>query len=86
MLLSTAYYQGKQANSHGDSIMTNPYPNGSFKFIEWNKGWDNAEIDRHQQEDEDIDKCMNCGRYKASSTLTYPDQVCRKGCVNPNEY
>lgn len=33
-----------------------------------------------------IDKCQNCGRYKASETLTYPGQVCRKGCINPEEY
>ena len=38
------------------------------------------------EETGDIDKCMNCGRYKASDSLTYPDQVCKGGCVNPNEY
>lgn len=35
---------------------------------------------------EEIDKCMNCGRYKATKTLTYPGQVCKSGCINPEEY
>lgn len=33
-----------------------------------------------------IDKCMNCGKYMYNDSLTYPGQVCIKGCVNPNEY
>jgi len=33
----------------------------------------------------DIDKCLNCGRYKASSQLN-ESQVCKRGCINPNEY
>lgn len=37
-------------------------------------------------DDIEIDKCMNCGKYKATETLTYPDQVCEKGCINPEEY
>lgn len=32
-----------------------------------------------------VDKCLNCGRYKAGSQLN-SDQVCAKGCVNPAEY
>ena len=32
-----------------------------------------------------VDKCLNCGRYKAGNQLNR-DQVCRIGCVNPNEY
>lgn len=38
-----------------------------------------------EEDDMDIDKCLNCGRYKASSQLN-EDQVCIAGCVNPNEY
>lgn len=37
------------------------------------------------QEDVDIDKCLNCGKYKASHQLN-ADQVCSIGCVNPNEH
>lgn len=33
----------------------------------------------------DIDKCLNCGRYKSGSQLD-KWQCCIKGCVNPNEY
>ena len=33
-----------------------------------------------------IDKCMCCGKYKYNDQLTYPGQVCKSGCVNPNEY
>jgi hypothetical protein len=33
----------------------------------------------------DIDKCLNCGRYKFGDELN-ADQCCKKGCVNPNEY
>jgi len=36
-------------------------------------------------DDMDIDKCLNCGRYKASSQLD-KYQVCKSGCRNPNEY
>jgi len=36
-------------------------------------------------DDMDIDKCLNCGRYKASSQLN-DDQVCKRGCRNPMEY
>lgn len=32
-----------------------------------------------------IDKCLNCGKYKAGSQLD-ENQVCRIGCVNPAEY
>lgn len=32
-----------------------------------------------------IDKCLNCGRYKYGNQLD-KDQVCKIGCVNPNEY
>jgi hypothetical protein len=32
-----------------------------------------------------IDKCLNCGRYKSGNQLNQ-DQVCKIGCVNPNEY
>ena len=37
------------------------------------------------EDDMDIDKCLNCGRYKASSQLN-DDQVCKRGCRNPVEY
>lgn len=46
------------------------------------KHYDCAECDA---DCEDIDKCLNCGRYKSSQQLN-ADQVCKKGCVNPNEY
>ncbi len=36
-------------------------------------------------EDIDIDKCLNCGKYKASNQLN-EDQVCIAGCINPAEY
>ena len=44
------------------------------------------ECDKEEEQHGGIDKCMNCGGYKWSDSLTYPDQVCKKGCVNPNEY
>jgi hypothetical protein len=37
------------------------------------------------EDDTDIDKCLNCGRYRASSALN-EHQCCKKGCTNPNEY
>lgn len=37
------------------------------------------------EDDCDIDKCLNCGRYRATSSLN-SDQCCAKGCTNPNEY
>lgn len=36
-------------------------------------------------DDMDIDKCLNCGRYRASTSLDR-FQVCKNGCRNPNEY
>lgn len=33
----------------------------------------------------EIDKCLNCGRYKGSDQLNQ-DQVCKIPCRNPNEY
>lgn len=33
----------------------------------------------------DIDKCLNCGRYRSSESLDR-FQVCKSGCRNPNEY
>ena len=36
-------------------------------------------------DDMDIDKCLTCGRYRASSSLDRY-QSCAKGCKNPNEY
>ena len=41
--------------------------------------------DCDDEDDPYIDKCLNCGRYRASSSLTR-DQCCAKGCKNPNEY
>jgi len=32
-----------------------------------------------------VDKCLNCGRYKAGKQLNRW-QCCARGCVNPNEY
>ena len=43
------------------------------------------ECDKCDEELGDIDKCLNCGRYKSSSQLD-ENQVCRIRCVNPNEY
>jgi hypothetical protein len=37
------------------------------------------------EDDVDVDKCLNCGRYKGSKQLN-ADQCCKKGCRNPNEY
>ena len=34
---------------------------------------------------QDIDKCLNCGRYKLNSQLD-KDQVCIIPCHNPEEY
>lgn len=36
------------------------------------------------EDDMDIDKCLNCGRYKKSTSLN-SDQCCKQGCINPNE-
>jgi hypothetical protein len=41
--------------------------------------------DQDEHDLEGVDKCLNCGKYKGSSQLNQ-DQVCKKGCVNPNEY
>lgn len=43
------------------------------------------EVDEYIASRGDIDKCMNCGRYKYGDQLN-AFQVCIKGCVNPNEY
>lgn len=43
------------------------------------------ECDAILEENGGTDKCLNCGRYKAGNQLNR-DQVCTKGCVNPNEY
>lgn len=32
-----------------------------------------------------VDKCLNCGHYRASSALN-AYQCCKRGCLNPNEY
>jgi hypothetical protein len=49
-------------------------------------GYLHAQCKACENEDDcDIDKCLNCGRYRASSSLDRY-QVCAKGCVNPNEY
>lgn len=37
------------------------------------------------EDDCDVDKCLNCGRYRASTSLDRY-QVCKSGCRNPNEY
>lgn len=44
-----------------------------------------SDCDEEINEQGGIDKCMNCGRYKFGNQLNR-DQVCKKGCVNPNEY
>jgi hypothetical protein len=43
------------------------------------------ECDEYEQSRGGIDKCLNCGRYMYGDSLT-KDQVCERGCVNPNEY
>lgn len=43
------------------------------------------ECDAIIEENGGIDKCLNCGRYKSGNQLNR-DQVCIKGCRNPNEY
>jgi hypothetical protein len=65
-------------------------------YYESDDFWDSLDDFRSQEEidaeDEyiesrgGIDKCMNCGKYKYNDELSYPDQTCIKGCVNPNEY
>ena len=37
------------------------------------------------EDDVDIDKCLNCGKYKLTSQLN-SDQCCKQGCTNPQEY
>jgi hypothetical protein len=44
------------------------------------------ECDIEEEKHGGIDRCMQCGKYVWSDSLTYPDQVCKKGCRNPNEY
>jgi len=43
------------------------------------------ECDAVLEADGGIDKCLNCGRYKSGNQLN-ADQVCKAGCINPNEY
>ena len=43
------------------------------------------DCDAEINEDGGMDKCLNCGRYKTGNQLN-ADQVCKRGCVNPNEY
>lgn len=47
-------------------------------------GWKYDDCDICSQDDTDIDKCLNCGRYVRSTSLN-SDQCCKKGCINPNE-
>lgn len=49
-------------------------------------GYLHAQCEQCEEEDDcDIDKCMTCGRYRASTSLNQY-QSCKAGCVNPNEY
>jgi len=43
------------------------------------------EMDDYIESQGGVDKCMNCGKYKTNNQLT-EDQVCRRDCINPNEY
>lgn len=48
-------------------------------------GYTHANCQECENEDDcDIDKCLNCGRYRASSSLN-SNQCCIKGCRNPAE-
>lgn len=50
--------------------------------------WSSAEQqaqDEQEAWDVEIDKCLRCGRYRATESLD-ADQCCIKGCRNPNEY
>lgn len=70
------------------------YEDASDDFDDLYDDWIHPGLSDEDQEKADeyidsrggIDKCMCCGRYKYNDELTYPDQVCIKGCVNPNEY
>jgi hypothetical protein len=70
------------------------YPSQYFEYYDYEDsdnfcrhGYKNYDCPTCDAEDADcyIDKCMNCGRYKASEQLN-ADQVCKIGCRNPNEY
>lgn len=43
--------------------------------------WEQSQLDDNIE----IDKCLNCGRYRATDKLN-KDQVCLIPCRNPNEY
>lgn len=69
------------------------YEDASNDFDDLYEDWMNPISDEEREEEDayidsrgGIDKCMCCGRYKYNDELTYPDQTCIKGCVNPNEY
>ena len=62
------------------------------KFIDCGHGYDIDSncpecniLDDEIESSGGIDKCLNCGRYKSGNQLN-KDQICSKGCQNPNEY
>lgn len=48
-------------------------------------GYFDGECATCDEETEDIDKCLNCGRYVSNSRLD-KYQVCIRPCKNPNEW
>ena len=56
-----------------------------IEFVECRHGYDIDSCEQCDLDTEDIDKCLNCGRYKSGWQLN-EDQCCRIGCRNPNEY
>lgn len=62
------------------------------KFIDCGHGYDiSSQCPECEAQDDwiesegGLDQCLNCGKYKTGNQLNR-DQVCSKGCVNPNEY
>lgn len=43
------------------------------------------ELEEKEEDDVEIDKCLNCGRYRATTSLN-ENQTCQRGCRNPNEF
>ncbi len=54
------------------------YTQKGLKALEDLADWEDDNVE--------VDKCLQCGRWRATEKLTYPDQRCVEGCKNPNEY
>lgn len=62
------------------------YHDSQYDFCSHGNPIDKCEAcDWELEQNGGIDKCLNCGKYKSGNSLN-KDQVCKAGCVNPNEY